>query len=176
MINLRNLHRKRIIGRDIFPLANQDVFQFLCAGVPVCVLPTASCQREAFCLFQYITMNLSLGGIGGDETESSFLNGSKTVHIVSLWGINVLKCESTISWRCFQIIDLSACFSGKFFYQTEAESFFCARTKTLDIPQRWQVEERTFFWQVESIISSTSSQREPSLLFLISAYSSERKK
>lgn len=54
------------------------------ARVPVSVLPIASCQREAFCLFQYISMNLSLEGIHRDETESSFLNGSRTVHIVSL--------------------------------------------------------------------------------------------
>lgn len=82
--------------------------RFLCACLPVCVLPIASCQREAFCLFQYISMNLSLDGIHRDETQSSFLNGSRTVHIMSLWGINVPRCESPISWRCSQITVPSA--------------------------------------------------------------------
>lgn len=39
--------------------------------MPVCVLPIASCQSEAFCLFQYILMNLSLDGIHRDESSFS---------------------------------------------------------------------------------------------------------
>lgn len=60
--------------------------------MPVCVLPIASCQSEAFCLFQYISDNLSLDGIQFDE--SGFLNGSRTVHIMSL-----------LRYWCFEVQD-----------------------------------------------------------------------
>lgn len=60
--------------------------------MPVCVLPIASCQSEAFCLFQYISDNLSLDGIQFDE--SGFLNGSRIVHIMSL-----------LRYWCFEVRD-----------------------------------------------------------------------
>lgn len=49
--------------------------------MPVRVVPVASCQREAFCLFQYILLDLSLDGIHLDQ--SRFLNGSRTAQWVS---------------------------------------------------------------------------------------------
>lgn len=80
--------------------------QFVCYPLPLA-------KERPFCLFQNISMNLSLDGIHRDETESSFLNGSRTMHIRSLWGINVLRCKSPISWNCSQIIVPSACRSPR---------------------------------------------------------------
>lgn len=45
---------------------------FPCASVPVCAMPTASCQRKAFCPLNHIPQDLSLDGI------RCFLNGSRT--------------------------------------------------------------------------------------------------
>lgn len=92
----------------------------VCAFMPVCVLPIASCQSEAFCLFQYISDNLSLDGIQFDE--SGFLNGSRIVHIMSLlrhWCFEVQDSHFLVPLPNYTTFHMQVSLGG-LLHQTEA--------------------------------------------------------
>lgn len=115
--------------------------------MPVRVVPIASCQREAFCLFQYILLDLSLDGIRLDE--SRFLNGSRTAHCESL---KRLRHKRSLFLGLFpNYTSLSLVSPVTLFTRQKLLFGWCGRvsgrlrTKSLAIPLRRQVEGRTFF-------------------------------